>query len=150
MRKRTHRKIWQKLNPIEHAIIKATLIPEETSGKIMKIELQAFEKFKAGTADFDDWNTLASLANVSEVMALDGIGEEVLIFAKAGQMALKRSAQFQKKSGKFLLDADGLSTFLDLIDYAHLQRQSVSTSQMEKYINKIIGRINARQVEYAN
>lgn len=150
MRKHTRRKIWKKLNPIEHALIKAALVPEETSRKVMEIEERSLDNFRKGIADFDDWNVLASLSNVSEVMALDGVGEEVLIYAKSAQLALKRSAEFHKKSGKFLLDGEGIADFEALIEYAHLQRQSVSTRELEGYINKIIGRIHARQVEYAN
>lgn len=116
----------------------------------MDIEEKALERFKSGEATFDDWNTLASLTNVSEVMAHDGIGEEVLIYAAAGQLALKRSANFHKKNGKFLLDAEGISSISNLIEYAHLQRQSVSTRAMEGYLNKVICRIKSKQVEYAN
>jgi hypothetical protein len=73
-----------------------------------------------------------------------------LIYSKSAQLALKRSAAFQKKSGRFLLDATGISVFEDLIEYANLQRQSVSTGRMEVYLNTIIGRVNSGHVEYAS
>lgn len=150
MRKQTRRKIWNRCNPIEIAMHKAGLVSQEKSEEIMEIETDCLTRFKQGTADLNDWNILASLTNMSEVMAQDGIGEEVLIYSKSAQLALKRSAEFQKKSGRFLLDATGISAFEDLIEYANLQRQSVSTGRMEAYLQTIIGRVNSGHVEYAS
>lgn len=150
MRKHTKRKVWMRVNPIEHAMLKARFIPEKTSRTIMEMESAALDRFKKGEADFADWNTLASLANVAEVMAFDGIGDEVLVYAKSAQMALKRTAAFNRKTGKFLLDGEGIADFEALIEYAHLQRQSVTTKAFENYIQKIIGNITSKCVEYAN
>lgn len=150
MRKKTRRKIWSICNPIDIAMHKASLVSTETSNEIMDIERESLGRFKEGTADLNDWNILASLTNMSEVMASDGVGPEVLVYSKSAQLALKRSAAFYKKSGKFLLDANGIYSFDELIEYAHLQIQSVSTGVMEDYLKTIIGRVNSGNVEYAS
>jgi hypothetical protein len=150
MRKQTRRKIWNLENPINIAMHKAGLVSLEKSQEIMDIEMDSLNRFRNGQADMHDWNILASLTNMAEIMSKDGIGTEVLEFSEAGQQALKRSATFYKKSGKFLLDATGITALQDLIEYAHLQRQSVSTGNMESYLKTIIGRVNSGHVEYAS
>ena len=43
MKKQCRRKIWSKINPIEHAIVGAAITPDDLLDKLRLIELSAIE-----------------------------------------------------------------------------------------------------------
>lgn len=55
MRKQCRRKVWAKVNPIEHAIAGARVADDKLLDELRIRDLAAIEAFRTGTAGLQDW-----------------------------------------------------------------------------------------------
>lgn len=92
MRKKTKRKVWALLDPIQHAVIGAAITPRPTLDKLRFLEYTALDAITKGMGTIQDWRTLVDVLNLSEVMAKNGIGPEVLPVCAKAQEALHKAA----------------------------------------------------------
>jgi len=136
MRKRTKRKMWNLLDPIQHAVVGAAITPRPTLDKLRFMEYSALEAITKGNGTIHDWRTLVDVMNLSEVMGKAGIGPEVLPICEKAQEALHKAAMHYQKTMRLVLDYQGIETLRDLIEYADLQQGSISRSEFEKYVKK--------------
>jgi hypothetical protein len=83
-----------------------------------------------------DWHTLTEVLNLSETMARNGVGPEVLPICEKAQKALHDAALRYQKTLRIGLTGEGIQAIRDLIQYADLQQSSISRSEFEKYIQK--------------
>lgn len=143
-RKRCHRKVYQLVNPITHAIASATIIPEREITKLQLRELSAIEAFRTGRATKDDWRAVADMSNVAETMARDGVGRaEVLPVCEKVQQALSDAHDRFMAGAHLGLDGPGLQAARDLAEYHQLQRTSVCRAEYERAIKKTADRIRS-------
>lgn len=143
MRKRTRRKVYPLINPVEYAIAGAAVIPQRELDPLRLRELAAIEAFRNGTAGVQDWHDVAALLNLCESMARDGVGTEALETCAAAQAALVEAAHRFQRTRKMGTTGIGLQSFRDLFQYHDLQRQVVARSQYEQAIEKAVKRVNA-------
>lgn len=136
MRKRTKRKMWNLLDPIQHALVGAAITPRPTLDKLRFLEYSALEAMTKGNGTIQDWRTLVDVLNLSEVMAKAGIGPEVLPICEKAQESLHKAAMHYQKTLHMVLDYQGIESLRDLIEYADLQQASISRSEFEKYVKK--------------
>ena len=136
MRKRTKRKTWALLDPIQHAVIGAAITPRPTLDKLRFMEYSALEAITKGNGTIHDWRTLVDVMNLSEVMGKAGVGPEVLPICEKAQEALHKAAMHYQKTMRLVLDSQGIQALRDLIEYADLQQGSISRSEFEKYVKK--------------
>lgn len=136
MRKRTKRKMWNLLDPIQHAVVGAAITPRPTLDKLRFMEYSALEAITKGNGTIHDWRTLVDVMNLSEVMGKAGIGPEVLPICEKAQEALHKAAMHYQKTMRLVLDYQGIEALRDLIEYADLQQGSISRSEFEKYVKK--------------
>ena len=137
MRKKCKRKIWSTaINPIAHAIAGAAITDRDSLNKLRTKEYAALDEFVHGRGTLDHWKTLTDLLNLSEMMAKQGIGVEVLDVCKKAQMALIKAGERYEKTRKFGFDGPGIQAIRDLIEYADLQQSSISRSEFERMIEK--------------
>lgn len=136
MRKRTKRKMWNLLDPIQHAVVGAAITPRPTLDKLRFMEYSALEAITKGNGTIHDWRTLVDVMNLSEVMGKAGIGPEVLPICEKAQEALHKAAMHYQKTMRLVLDSQGIQALRDLIEYADLQQGSISRSEFEKYVKK--------------
>ena len=136
MRKKTKRKVWNLIDPIQHGIIGAAITPRQTLDKLRFLEYSALEAISKGMGTVQDWRTLVDVLNLSEMMAKNGLGPEVLPVCEKAQEALHKAAMRFQDSGKMGLDGLGIQALRELIEYADLQQSSVSRSEFEKYVQK--------------
>ena len=85
MRKQCRRKIWSKIDPIQHAITGAAITPDYLLDKLRLMQLSAIDSMVNGNATIDDWRILVDMLNVAEIMAINGIGIELLEVCKIVQ-----------------------------------------------------------------
>ena len=135
-RKRTKRKTWALLDPIQHAVIGAAITPRQTLDKLRFLEYTALDAITKGMGTIQDWRTLVDVLNLSEVMAKNGIGPEVLPVCAKAQEALHKAALRYEETKKMCLDGPGNQAIRELIEYADLQQASISRSDFEKYVKK--------------
>lgn len=136
MRKRTKRKMWNLLDPIQHALVGAAITPRPTLDKLRFLEYSALEAMTKGNGTIHDWRTLVDVLNLSEVMAKAGIGPEVLPICEKAQESLHKAAMHYQKTLHMVLDYQGIESLRDLIEYADLQQASISRSEFERYVKK--------------
>ena len=135
-RKRTKRKTWALLDPIQHAVIGAAITPRQTLDKLRFLEYTALDAITKGMGTIQDWRTLVDVLNLSEVMAKNGIGPEVLPVCAKAQEALHKAAMRYQDTKKMGLDGLGIQAIRELIEYADLQQASISRAEFEQYVKK--------------
>jgi hypothetical protein len=136
MRKRTKRKMWNLIDPIAHAMIGAAITPRQTLDKLRFLEYSALDAITRGKGTVQDWRTLVDVLNLSEVMAKDGLGPEVLPVCEKAQDALHKAAMRYQKTMKMGLDGVGIQAIRELIEYADLQQASIPRAEFERYVMK--------------
>ena len=136
MKKQCRRKIWAKINPIEHAITGAMVASEEKLNKLRMHELSAIESMVKGVGTVQDWTTLVHVLNVSETMGHNGIGTEVLPICALVQLEMEAAAKRYEATKKMGLSGSGIKYLKELCALHDLQRQSISCSEFERMIDK--------------
>jgi len=143
MRKRCKRKIWDKVNPIEHAIIGAAITTEDKLDRLRMGELSAIESMVKGNASTGDWRVLVDMLNIAETMGTNGIGIEVLPVCEIVQKEMEDAAHRYEKTRKMGLSGTGIRYIKELYALHDLQRQSISRSEFERMIDKTINYIKS-------
>lgn len=141
MRKRTRRKVYALVNPIQHAIEGACITQQQAIEKLRLAELAAIDAMARGAATIQDWKLLADMVNISETMADSGIGPEALPYCHALQQDLIDAAHRYEKTKKMGLTGPGLVAAREVYGYHDLQRQSVARSEYERMIEKTRNRL---------
>jgi len=136
MRKRTKRKIWNLIDPIQHAIVGAAITHRERLDKLRLLEYSALDAMTKGSGTVQDWRTLVDVLNLSEMMGKGGVGPEVLPICEKAQESLHKAAMRYQETMKMGLDGVGIQAIRELIEYADLQQSSIARSEFEKYIQK--------------
>ena len=136
MRKKTKRKVWALLNPIDHAVIGAAITPRQTLDKLRFLEYAALDAITKGLGTIQDWRTLVDVLNLSEMMAKGGVGPEVLPVCAKAQEALHKAAMRYQEPMRMGLDGPGIVAIRELIEYADLQQASISRAEFEQYVQK--------------
>jgi hypothetical protein len=137
MRKKTKRKVWALIDPIQHGIIGAAITQRDKLDKLRMLEYSALDAITKGQGTIHDWRTLVDVLNLSETMARHNIGkDEVLPVCEKAQKALHEAAMRFQSTKRMGLSGEGIQSIRDLIQYADLQQSSISRSEFERYIQK--------------
>ena len=136
MRKKTKRKVWNLIDPIQHSIVGAAITSRDKLDKLRLLEYSALDAITKGSGTVQDWRTLVDVLNLAETMARAGIGVEVLPVCEKAQESLHKAAMRYQETMRMGLDGEGIKAIRDLIEYADLQQSSISRSEFERYIQK--------------
>jgi len=136
MRKKTKRKVWNLIDPIQHSIVGAAITSRDKLDKLRLLEYSALDAITKGSGTVQDWRTLVDVLNLSETMARGGIGVEVLPVCEKAQESLHKAAMRYQETMRMGLDGEGIKAIRDLIEYADLQQSSISRGEFERYIKK--------------
>jgi hypothetical protein len=143
MRKRTRRKVYALINPIQYAIQGACVSSQEDLNKLRLLELEALEAFRRGRATVHDWSDINAANNLAETMARNGIGIEVLAVAAEAQRHLLESADRYTKTHRMGATGPAMNVWRDMLEYHDLQRVSVSRSEYERMIQQTVNRMKS-------
>jgi len=147
MRKQTKRKFWKLIDPIRHAILGAGITQDHLLDKLRLTELAALDAMTKGMGTISDWQELTDMMNISEVMAMEGIGPEALPYCKQAQDALEQAALRYQRTMSMGLSGTGINALRDVFEYHDLQRRSIPRSVYEKMIMKTRHRIQSKAAE---
>jgi hypothetical protein len=136
MRKKCIRRIWQKVNPIEFAIVGASITEESLLDKLRLTELSAIESMVKGHGTISDWRVLVDMMNIAETMGNNGIGIEVLPVCEIVQKEMESAAHRYEKTRKMGLTGTGIKYIKELYQLHDLQRTSISRSEYERMLQK--------------
>lgn len=144
MKKHCRRKHYLLVNPIKHAIDGAVVMQDEDLAELRVIELKAVEAFRNDLATIQEWHEINSLMNVSEMMASQGVGPEVLSTCGRVQEVLKEAQERFKRTGDMKVASNDVFWFRELYEYHDLQRKSVARSAYERYIRDTVNAIKGK------
>jgi len=148
MKKKTNRKHWMLINPLHHAILGASITESKVLDKLRIRELAAIEAMSKGMGTIVEWQELADMMNICEVMAsVGGIGPEALPHCQDAQEALTEAARRFELTGKMGLSGVGLNALREVYEYHDLQRSSVPRSVYEQMIIKTRNRVKSKSKE---
>ena len=88
MKKRTRRKVWALVNPVQHAIDGAVITPQKLLDELRMLELAHLAAMRDGTAGLAQWRALTDVLNLCDAMARGGIGPEALEACERAEQAL--------------------------------------------------------------
>jgi hypothetical protein len=144
-RKICKRKIWatKGFDAVAHAIAGACITNKASLDALQIRELSAVESITHGHGTVQDWRDLADVINLCETAAKMGIGPESLPACAKAQEALIQAAHRYETTGRMGLTGEGIVALRDVIEYHHLQRQSIPRSQYEEIIRKTAWRIRS-------
>lgn len=142
-RKKCRRKVWNLVDPVQHAILGATITDEASLNKLRLSELSAVDAFVRGVATKQDWKTVADMLNLTETMAHDGIGAEALDTCDRVTHALQQAHRRYHQHGRMGLSGPEIVALRELFDCHDQQRKLVSRSVYEQAIVKTRNRINS-------
>ena len=128
-------------------ILGAGITQEHLLDKLRLTELAALDAMTKGLGTIQDWQELTDMMNISEVMARDGVGPEVLPFCQQAQEALEQAARRYETTRKMGLTGTGINALREVFEYHDLQRRSIPRSEYEKYIIKTRQRIKSQAKE---
>ena len=144
MRKKCKRKVWNLVNPIKHAIEGAAVVSDKLIEPLQLQELGAIDSMARGKGALIDWSILNEMMNISETMARDGIGIEVLEVCNKAQEELIAAARRYEKTGKMGLTGQGIQIMRDLYEYHDLQRKSISRAEYDRAILKTMNLVKSK------
>jgi len=110
-------------------------------------ELAAIEAMSKGMGTIVEWQELADMMNICEVMGSNGIGAEALPHCQQAQEALEEAARRYEKTKRMGLSGVGLNAIREVYEYHDLQRSSVPRSVYEQMIVKTRNRIRSKSKE---
>lgn len=144
MRKKCRRKIWNtNIDPVAHAIVGAAITTDDILNKIKIKEYDAIDAMTKGNGTVDHWKIIADCMNIAQYMGETGLGPEVLPHCEQVQKSLLKAAEYYSKTRRMVLDAEGIKAIREMLEYADLQRKSISRAQYERYIEKTWARIQS-------
>lgn len=145
-RKRTVRRVWKLVNPIQHAIDGAAITPRAELDKLLARELASLDDLTHGRGGLQQWSDMAHVVNLCESLALNGVGPEALEACQLAQEGLIDASRRFQKTRRMGLTGVAIQALRDVIEYHDLQRSSISRSQYEKTIaglrSQILNNVN--------
>lgn len=147
MKKKTKRQHWKLIDPLRHALLGAAITESRVLDKLRIRELAAIEAMSKGNGTTIEWQELADMMNICEVMGSSGIGAEALPHCQQAQEALTEAARRFEKTGRMGLSGVGLQALREVYEYHDLQRSSVPRSVYEQMIVKTRNRVRSKSKE---
>lgn len=147
MRKRTQRKVWRLVNPIEHVLEGIRPPHGDKLDQLRTHELTSIEAFRMGQATKQDWAKLVGMLNLTEHLATNGVGPEALPTVEEAHRHLIDAAKRYEQTRKMGLTGLGLQCMRELYEYHDLMRQSITLAEYEKAIKETTLRVSSRAPE---
>ena len=147
MKKHCKRKVRPvAVNPIELAIAGARLVDQKALNYLRQRELSSLESITKGKGTRQDWQELADVMNITQMMALHGIGPEALECCDLASVALVEAKERFDQTGKMGLSGIGLAAIRDVLEYAQLQQSSIARSKFEEMIDKTLNHLKSKSL----
>jgi hypothetical protein len=137
----------QGFNAVAHAIAGAGLVDKKSLDKLLLRDLSSLEAVIHGHGGLQEWWDLTASLNLCETMARNGIGPEALVDCELAQKELIQCAKQYEHSKTMGFTKKGIAAIRNMLEYHDLQRQSISRSEYEKFIQTTMNRIRSHAPE---
>lgn len=143
MRKRTIRKRYALVNPIDYAITGAVPTARADLDRLLMRELSSLEALSKGHGTKHEWQDIAVVNALCKQMAERGIGPEALpIVADVERHLIDAAARFER-TGVLGLTGPAIQAMRDMLAYHDLQRASVARSVYEETLRVVTAHIKS-------
>lgn len=146
-RKRTIRRHWALLNPIQHAIEGCAITPDAALSNLKLRELSSLDAMVHGRGGLQEWSDISAAMNLCETMARGGVGPEALPYCQTVEKDLIAAARRYESTGAMGLTATGIEATRAMLEYHDLQRKSISRGEYERFIQTTANRIRSHAPE---
>jgi hypothetical protein len=136
MRKQCKRKVYKLVNPIEFAMNGARFMDQNDLRDLRIREFTSLDNITKGKGTVQDWSDLVACLNLTEVMAMNGIGPEAMDTCMVAQRELEAAAKRYETTKRIVLTGVGIQAVRDMLEYANLQQTSIPRSQFEQMVDK--------------
>lgn len=147
MRKRCKRKVYQLMNPISLAIEGACITPDKPLTELQRGEQAYLDALVNGTDDLSGYYGICAMLGISETMARNGIGPEVMQACKVAEFSLIKLKNRYDRWGKWDMTEGEKHAIRELMEWHHLQRTSISRGEYERFIEKATNRMKSKAPE---
>lgn len=137
------RTVWDKLDPIAHAITGASLLHSKARDELSMVELSAIDAFTRGAATINEWSDLANVGNVAQTLAGQGIGREAMPDLHAAEEALIDAAKRYERTGRMGLTGPGLQAVRTMVEWHDAQRDVISAKQYKEALRLTKARVES-------
>lgn len=144
MRKSCRRKIWDLVDPIQHAREGACITGTKELTQLRGIELSALEAMCTGKGSVADWQQLVAMLNLCETMARGGIGPEALEYCEVAEREMLAAAKRYEQSKRMVLTGVGINALREVYAYHDLQRTSISRGEYDRWIKRTADRLRSK------
>jgi hypothetical protein len=132
----------RKATPMDVALYQAMVTPQQGLDSLRLVELSALESITHGRAKWTDVQKLADAVNIGMTLCEFGVGKaEAGPALIAAEMAIIQCAARLERTGKIGLNGEELQAVREMLEYAHLQRASVSRKTLIKAVDLTTQRI---------
>jgi hypothetical protein len=142
-RKRTVRRVWALVNPIQYAMAGASITPRKDMDALLLREIAALDAITHGRGGLKEWHDLCAVNNLTQTLAQQGVGPEALEPAHKAETALIDAAARFQRTGRMGFTGEGLQAIRDVIEWHDLQRSSIPRSQYESAIRLTVARVKS-------
>jgi hypothetical protein len=132
---------------VAHAIAGAAIVDKKSLDKLLLRDLSSLEAIMNGKGTIQEWHDLSASLNLCETMARQGIGPEALPDCAMAQDELINAARRYKRSNIMGFTGPGIQAIRNVLEYHDLQRQSISRSEYERFIQMTVNRIRSHAPE---
>lgn len=143
MRKRTKRKVWSIVNPIEHAINGASITSRKMLNDLLLRELSSLDLLVSGRGTIKEWSDMVAVNNITQTLAVTGVGHEAMKDAHEAEAGLIDAAERYQRTGRMGLSGKAFNALREVIAWHDLQRSSISRSQYEEAIRLTSARVSS-------
>lgn len=137
------RKVWDKIDPIKHAMEGAAITPQHKLDQLLMRELAALDLFTRGAATMQEWQDLVDLNNMTQTLAGMNIGCEAMADCHKAEQALIDAAARYQRTGKMGLTGPGIQAIREVIEWHDAQRSAIPRSKYEQAIRLTQARIKS-------
>lgn len=143
MRKRTIRKRYALVDPIQYAITGATPTSREALNELLMRELSSLEALAKGHGTKHEWQDIAVVAALCRHMAKAGIGPEAIPVVDDVERHLIEASKRFDRTGKLGLTGPAIQAMRDMLAYHDLQRSAVARSVYEEHIRVVTAHVKS-------
>jgi len=148
MRKKCKRKHYELVDTIAMAIDGARITTDDKLDLLKAHEANMINSIvQCNENALYAYKELCQILGVSETMARNGIGPEVLAACKVAESALIKLKQRFEKWHKWDITDQELHAIKELFEWHHLQRTSISRGEYERFLKTAVNRMRSRAPE---
>ena len=137
------RTVWQKVDPLAHAISRASIPTPKQRDELSLLELSSLDAFTRGAATIAEWSDLVNACNIAQTLAGKGIGREAMPDLLRAEEALLEAAHRYEATARMGLTGPGIQAMRTMLEWHDAQREVITVKQYSEALRLTDARIRS-------